>query len=97
HGRGQGAVRRQVRVPRLVQRGGEAAAARAVAGRHGNEGGDTRRFVACSKAYASAISRGSLQARPVKLTPIGAVLASKPSGNAGAGEGRVCGAFGTRP
>jgi hypothetical protein len=28
----------------------------------------TRRFVACSNAYASSINRGSLQANPVKLT-----------------------------
>jgi hypothetical protein len=32
-------------------------------------GGGTRFFVACSNAYAIAMSRGSLQARPVKLTP----------------------------
>jgi hypothetical protein len=36
---------------------------------HGMFGGGTRRLVACSKAYASAISLGSLHAIPVKLTP----------------------------
>ena len=52
-------------------------------------GGGTRFFVACSNAYASSISRGSLHAMPVKLTPNGAGFASKPSGNGGVG------AFGT--
>ena len=52
---------------------------------YGNSGGRTRRLVACSNAYASAINRGSLHARPVKLTPNGAGRASKPAGNAGAG------------
>ena len=37
-------------------------------------------FRLCSKAYASAIRRGSLQAMPVKLTPNGPGLAAKPSG-----------------
>lgn len=32
-------------------------------------GGGTLRLVACSKAYASSISRGSLHAVPAKLTP----------------------------
>jgi hypothetical protein len=32
-------------------------------------GGGTRFFVACSNAYAIAMRRGSLHARPVKLTP----------------------------
>lgn len=50
-----------------------------------------RRFVACSKAYASAMSRGSLHERPVKLTPKGAGLAANASGKGGLG------AFGTRP
>ena len=36
---------------------------------YGIPGGGTRRFVACSNAYASAISCGSLHAPPVKLTP----------------------------
>src|SRR5438874_2125051 len=58
---------------------------------HGALGGGTRRRVARSKAYASSISRGSLQARPLKLTPYGAGLASNPGGNGGAG------AFGTIP
>src|SRR6476660_5609307 len=53
-----------------------------------NDGG-TLRFVACSNAYASSRSFGSLQAMPVKLTPYGVGLASKPAGNAGVG------AFGT--
>ncbi len=42
-------------------------------------------MVACSNEYASSMSRGSLQAMPVKLTPIGPGLASKPSGNGGVG------------
>ena len=36
------------------------------------------------------MSRGSLQAGPVKLTPKGDGLASKPAGNR-------CGVFGTKP
>ena len=44
---------------------------RACRRRHGADGGGTRRRVACSNAYASSISRGSLQAMPVKLTPYG--------------------------
>src|SRR5436309_11352295 len=52
--------------------------------RYGN-GGETRPFVACSKAYPSSISRGSLQAMPVKLTPNGPGLASNASGNGGNG------------
>src|SRR5207244_13589329 len=63
----------------------------AVPSRHGygvDEGG-TRFFVACSNAYASSISRGSLHAVPVKPTPKGPGCAVKPSGNAGVG------AFGT--
>jgi len=46
--------------------------------------GGTRRFVACSNAYAISMSRGSLQAVPVKLTPIGDGFASKPAGAFGA-------------
>ena len=56
---------------------------------HGNSAGGTLFFVACSNAYARRISVGSLQAMPVKLTPYGAGLALKSSGNA------VVGAFGT--
>ncbi len=41
----------------------------------GVDGGDTRLFVAYSKAKASSMSRGSLHAVPVKLTPNGAGLA----------------------
>jgi hypothetical protein len=41
----------------------------------GVDAGGTRRFVACSKAYANSISRGSLQAPPVKPTPKGAAFA----------------------
>src|SRR5215470_13848016 len=63
-------------------------------GRYGADGGGMRRFVACSNAYASSISRGSLQANPVKPTPNGAGFAAKVSGNGGAG---ASGAFGTRP
>ena len=44
-----------------------------------------------SNAYASSISRGSLHARPVKLTPNGAGFALNPAGNGGVG------AFGTIP
>ena len=42
--------------------------------------GGTRFFDACSNAYASSISRGSLHAMPVKLTPYGAGASVKPSG-----------------
>src|SRR4030095_9842797 len=52
---------------------------------HGNNGGGTRFLVACSNAYASSISFGSLHAIPVKLTPNGAGLALNPPGNAGVG------------
>src|SRR5260370_29892363 len=58
---------------------------------HGADAGGTRRFVACSKPYASSIRRGSLHAVPVKLTPNGAGFASNPSGNGGFGS------FRTRP
>src|SRR5438876_1818937 len=57
--------------------------------RYGVDGGWTRRFVACSNAYASSRRRGSLQAMPAKLTPKGAGLAAKPSGNAGVGAFRT--------
>src|SRR4051812_14482024 len=53
--------------------------------RYGNCAGGTRFFVACSYAYASAISFGSLQAMAVKLTPSGPGRASNPDGNAGVG------------
>ena len=56
---------------------------------YGVDEGGTRRFVACSNANASPRSRGSLHAVPVKLTPYGAGLASKPWGKGGVG------AFGT--
>jgi hypothetical protein len=36
---------------------------------YGNNGGGIRFFVACSNAYASSISFGSLHAIPLKLTP----------------------------
>ena len=39
-----------------------------------------RRFVACSNAYASSMSRPSLHEVPVKLTPNGAGLALNPEG-----------------
>ena len=42
-------------------------------------------MVACSKAYASSISRGSLHAVPVKPTPKGAGFAWKVAGKAGFG------------
>ena len=58
---------------------------------YGKSGGATRFFVACSNAYASSISFGSLHAPPAKLTPNGAGLALKPSGSSGLG------AFGTNP
>ena len=41
-----------------------------------------RFFVACSNAYASSISFGSLHAVPVKLTLYGAGFGSNPAGNA---------------
>src|SRR5688572_9535596 len=47
---------------------------------YGALGGGTRRLVACSKAYASSISRGSLHAVPVKLTPYGAGCSVNPGG-----------------
>ena len=50
---------------------------------HGKSGGAIRFFVACSKAYASAINLGSLHAVPVKLTLNGAGLGSKPAGKGG--------------
>lgn len=53
---------------------------------YGTDGGGTRFFVACSNAYASSRSRGSLQAIPVKLAPNGPGFASKPAGNAGVGS-----------
>ena len=49
---------------------------------HGNCDGALRRFVACSNAYASAMSFGSLHAVPVKLTLYGCGFGSKPAGNA---------------
>src|SRR5262249_62011005 len=52
---------------------------------YGNRGGGTRFFVACSNAYASSISLGSLQAMPVKLTPNGPGFALKLAGNGGVG------------
>ena len=52
---------------------------------YGAPGGGTRLFVACSNAYASAISFGSLHAVPVKLTLNGAGFALKPAGNGGVG------------
>src|SRR5262249_57246384 len=61
---------------------------------YGADGGGMRRFVACSNAYASSISRGSLQAKPVKLTPNGAGFAPKVSGNGGGGGS---GAVGGKP
>src|SRR5262249_27350880 len=59
---------------------------------YGADGGGMRRFVACSNAYASSISRGSLQAKPVKLTPNGAGFAPKVSGYGGAGARGAVGA-----
>jgi Protein of unknown function (DUF2813)/Overcoming lysogenization defect protein-like, TOPRIM domain len=57
----------------------------------GMSGGATRRLLACSKAYARAMRRGSAQALAVKVTPNGAGLALKPSGSGGVG------ALGTMP
>ena len=63
----------------------------AFAGPHqGISGGGTRRFVACSNAYASAINFGSLHDAPVNPTPNGPGFASNPGGSDGVGE------FGTR-
>ena len=53
-----------------------------ISARYGNNGGGMRFFVACSNAYASSISFGSLHAVPVKLTLNGAGFGSKPAGNA---------------
>src|SRR5260370_17001481 len=58
---------------------------------HGADAGGTRRFVACSKPYASSIRRGPLDAVPVKLTPNRARFASKPFGK------RRFGSVGTTP
>ena len=58
---------------------------------HGARTGGIRFFVACSKAKAISIRRGSLHAVPVKLTPNGAGRAAKPSGNG------TDGAFGIMP
>jgi hypothetical protein len=52
---------------------------------HGIAAGGIRFFVACSKAYANSIRRGSLHASPLKLIPYGIGLASKPAGNGGVG------------
>ena len=52
---------------------------------YGVDAGGVRFFVACSNEYASFSNVGSLQAIPVKLTPNGAGLALKLSGNAGVG------------
>jgi hypothetical protein len=38
--------------------------------------GGNRKCVACSKAYARPMSRGSLNARPEKVTPAGPSFAS---------------------
>src|SRR6266542_144261 len=57
----------------------------------GADGGGTRRFVACSKAYASSMRRGSAHDIAVKLTPYGAGRALYPPGNGGVA------AFGTKP
>src|SRR5690606_7237080 len=66
-------------------------------GGQGNCGGAERFLVACSKAYASSTSFGSLHAEAVKVTPNGAGLGSKPAGKACApvpcGTGRS--AYGT--
>src|SRR5262245_52484745 len=45
-------------------------------------GGGTRWCVACSNAYASPTSRGSLNARPENVTPAGPGSGLKPAGNA---------------
>jgi len=50
-----------------------------------NSGGGIRFFVACSNAYASSISFGSLHAPPVKLTPYGIGRAPKLSRSGGVG------------
>jgi hypothetical protein len=49
---------------------------------YGNSGGATRFFVACSNAYASPISFGSLHAVPVNVTLNGDGFGSNPAGNA---------------
>ena len=57
--------------------------------RSGQDEGGVRFLVACSKAYASSIKCGSLQAVPVKLTPKGAGMALNQSGNGGFGSCRT--------
>ena len=54
--------------------------------RYGIPGGGTLRIVACSKAYANSISRGSLHALPAKLTPNGRGFSSTPTGMGGSGS-----------
>ena len=49
---------------------------------YGKSGGATRFFVACSNAYASPISFGSLHAVPVNVTLNGDGFGSNPAGNA---------------
>ena len=64
---------------------------RAAKNPQGAEEGGTRFFVACSNAYASSSSFGSLHCAPTNPTPNGAGLALKPGGRGGLG------AFGTIP
>src|SRR6516225_2874418 len=52
-------------------------------GNGGALGGGTRWCVACSNAYARAISRGSLKARPENVTPAGPGSALNPAGKGG--------------
>ena len=61
---------------------------------HGNDGGGTRFFVACSNAYASSISFGSLHAVPVNVTLYGDGFGSNPAGNV---VGPWPGGTGTKP
>src|SRR5678816_4282126 len=53
---------------------------------HRNPGGGVRFLVACSNAYASCSSFGSLHADPVNPTPYGCGFGSKPAGSAGGGS-----------
>src|SRR5262249_39303860 len=77
-------IKRSVDVGRSVE-------ARLAIGSRVVQFGATRRFVACSNAYPSSISRASLHAIPVNETPNGAGFAVNPSGNDGVG------ALGTKP
>ena len=78
-------------LPHAITPRAEGRGPRAEVRRYGKSGGGTLRFVACSNAYASRSSVGSLHAIPVNVTPYGLGFALNVSANAGVG------AFGTIP